>query len=125
MRPACFAEPAHQNAVGSFQKPEGHFERWVFLQLLVYSGKLAEGLSFSDIDDHGGLGAFVLGFQNQLVEFREQADRQVIDAEESPILEGSKESSLSRAAQAGDDDERGWLHGRIGGGENSGTVSNF
>src|SRR5213593_1112042 len=110
MRPACFAEPAHQNAVGSLQKPEGHFQRWIFLQLLVYSGKLAEGLSFADIDHHSVLGAFVLGFQNQLVEFRERTVGQVMGANESPILQGSKESSLSRTAQAGDDDERGWLH---------------
>ena len=55
-------------------------------------------------------GRFAFGFQNQFVEFAEQADRKIIDAKKTTILEGPEKGSLSRAAQAGDDDERRRLH---------------
>ena len=45
------------------------------------------------------------------MEFAEETDRKIIDAEEAAVFERPEESSLPRAAQAGDDDERRLLHG--------------
>src|SRR6185436_425043 len=53
------------------------------------------------------------GFDDQFVELAQQAQRQVVDAEKTPVLEGSEEGTLTRAAQAGDDDARGWLHVKL------------
>ena len=113
MRPPGLAKTSYKHGVGSFEEPERHMERGVLFQLTIHGGKFPQCFSLPNVDDNGGFSAFILRFKDEFVKFPEKTDRKVIDAKETTVLESSKESSLPGAAQAGDDDERGWLHGNF------------
>src|SRR5215467_14390926 len=73
MRSARFAEAAYQNGIGGFEKPQRQVESRILLEFLVHGRKIPQRLSFPDVRDHCRLGGFSVGFENQFVEFAEQA----------------------------------------------------
>src|SRR5262245_36598003 len=106
MWPARFAESANQRRIRGFKKPQRNRQSCVFFQFLIDGGKFAQRLAFADIDDHRRFGRLTLRLYDEFVEFAQQTEREIIDAEKTPVLERPEEGSLSRPAHPGNDDER-------------------
>src|SRR5688572_8794774 len=105
MRPARLAEAPDKGRFGSLEEPQGNLQAFLFLELVIDGGQLAEGLTFANIDHHRHLGGFIFGFEGQFVKLAEQSDGKVIDTEVSPVFQRSKKGALSRTAQTSDDDK--------------------
>jgi len=105
MRPARLAEPSNQRGIRSLEKPKLRLDPAVFFQLGINSRKLSKRFAFTHIDDERSFRVFFFGFYKELVEFREETDREIIDAEITAIFKGAEEGALTGTAESRNDDE--------------------
>ena len=83
---------------------------FLLLELGVDRRQLAKALAFANVDDHGDFRGVVFGLQSEFVEFADESNRKVIDAEVAAVFKGPEEGSLSGTAQTCDDDEGRRFH---------------
>src|SRR5689334_9074917 len=110
MRSAGFAEAAHEDGIGGFEKPQREVESRILLEFLVHRREIPQRLAFPDVGDHCRLSRLSVGFENQFVEFAEQAKGEIIDAEETAVFQSSKKGSLPGTAQTRNDNKWRRLH---------------
>src|SRR5437867_3103772 len=109
MRPPRFAESPDERGVGRFEKPKSDIVASLPFELRIYGGELLQTASLANVGYESD-SAFLFGLPAEFKEFADEADGKIVHAEESPVLQRSEESALSRAAEAGDDHERGRFH---------------
>src|SRR5271170_7999743 len=102
MRPAGFAEAAHDRFVIGFEEDQTRGETLFYFA--KDGGELFQSLAFTNVD-YEGRAAHGFRFLGQCGELWDQIDRQVIDRIVAEVFENLQYGTLAGTAEPGDDYE--------------------
>ena len=105
VRPARFAEAAHQRGLRRFEKDQDGIESFAGLEPPVDPGKLPQQFSLADVHHDGRARNLRAGAQRQLREHRKERHRQIVDAEVAEVLERPYRLRFAGPRQPGEHDE--------------------